>query len=66
MQGADKEAQVQNAAAKLSDLLDRRRDQYAQADIKISLQGRDSNGASLPEVASRYALIPHTRSLSTF
>lgn len=55
MQDASEEEQLHATTAKLAEILDRRRGQYAQADIRIPLEDDDNNesGASLAEVASR-------------
>ena len=55
MQAGSKEDKVAATTEKLRAILDKRKDQYAQADIKVSLQDNKGNpmGASVSVVAQR-------------
>ena len=58
MQDISEEEQLHATTAKLAEILDRRRGQYAQADIRIPLEAdnESESEANLAEVASRYLL----------
>ena len=55
MQDLSEEEQLHATTTKLAEILDRRRGQYAQADIRIPLEASEhsATGASLADVASR-------------